>query len=279
MTLRTLLGALALTAALLGVARADAEPVWHTRYDDAVAAAREAGRPILANFTGSDWCGWCKKLKAEVFDQPAFREWAAARVVLLEVDFPRRREQPEALRRQNEELAERHGVEGFPTVVLLSADGDELARAGYEPGGAEAWTAKVDAALAAAAKPAPTWGTDFEAALREAKRTGRPILANFTGSDWCGWCKKLKAEVFDLPAFREWAAERVVLLEVDFPRQRRLPDALAQQNERLLRRYGVRGFPTVLLLDGEGKRLGELGYLRGGVTRWTEAAQALIDAQ
>lgn len=278
-----LLAASAITLTLVAAAAspAAAETTWHTRYEDAVAAARESGKPILADFTGSDWCGWCMKLEAEVFETEAFAAWAGEHVVLLELDFPRRKPQSEALQRQNRGLAERFGIRGFPTILFLDADGHELGRSGYKPGGAEAWTADAEAILAAAAQPAAEkspWGTDYEAAVRQAKESGKLILVDFTGSDWCHWCKKLKAEVFEQPEFKKWAREHVILLELDFPRRKPQDEALKRQNERLLQKYSVEGFPTILFLDAEGNQVGKLGYQRGGPGPWTEAAQAILDA-
>lgn len=123
------------------------QSVWGTSMPSAVAEARRTGRLILADFTGSDWCPWCKKLKAEVFDTPAFGDWAAGNVVLLEVDFPRGKPQDDATRKQNEELARKYGVEGFPTVLFLKADGTEVGRAGYLEGGSEIWIAQAQKIL------------------------------------------------------------------------------------------------------------------------------------
>ena len=67
------------------------------------------------------------------------------------------------------------------------------------------------------------WLVDINKAYEISKKTGKPIMANFTGSDWCGWCVKLKNEVFDKPAFKEWAAKTVVLVELDFPRRFQIP--------------------------------------------------------
>ena len=74
------------------------------------------------------------------------------------------------------------------------------------------------------------WLVDLEEAYNQSKQTDKPILANFTGSDWCGWCKKLRAEVFSRPEFKTWAKENVILLELDFPRRKRLPDQQIEQN-------------------------------------------------
>ncbi|MCA9777431.1 MAG: thioredoxin family protein, partial [Candidatus Eremiobacteraeota bacterium] len=62
------------------------------------------------------------------------------------------------------------------------------------------------------------WLTDWEAAKAQAQRTNKPILINFTGSDWCGWCIRLKKEVFSQEEFKSWAGQKVVLFEADFPR-------------------------------------------------------------
>ena len=100
------------------------------------------GKPIVANFTGSDWCGWCKKLKKEVFDKTEFKNWANENVVLLEVDFPRRVPQTEELKKQNRELQQMFKVGGYPTIHVFNVvvkDGklqlDPLKQSGYVAGG------------------------------------------------------------------------------------------------------------------------------------------------
>jgi thioredoxin-related protein len=121
------------------------------------------------------------------------------------------------------------------------------------------------------------WLTDFEEARARALETGRPILADFTGSDWCGWCIRLKKEVFDTPAFAQWAGERVVLLELDFPRKTELPEELAEQNQRLAAQFGIEGFPTIVFMDHEGRELARSGYVRGGADAWIEDAEEKLE--
>ena len=77
------------------------------------------------------------------------------------------------------------------------------------------------------------WLTSYDDAVAQAEATGKPILADFTGSDWCGWCIKLDKEVFSTSAFKEWASENVILLVVDFPRSKTLPAKLKKQNQKL----------------------------------------------
>ena len=122
------------------------------------------------------------------------------------------------------------------------------------------------------------WGTDYAAALALAKKEQKAVLADFTGSDWCGWCVRLKAEVFDTPEFEKWAAQNVVLLELDYPQRKQLPDGLMKQNDELARKYGIQGYPTILFFDAAGKAIGRMGYEPGGPASWTRNAQRIVDA-
>ncbi len=261
-----------LLASTLGATSAMAGEGWETDYQLALEAAQKGQKMVLANFTGSDWCGWCIKLHKEVFDQKAFRTWARENVVLLELDFPRRKPQSAELKKQNAELQNRFRIEGYPTVVLLNAEGKEVGRTGYVKGGPEAWIASADKILDAA-RMKSLWGENFEDALRLSRKTGRPILADFTGSDWCSWCIKLDKEVFTTTEFQTWARENVVLVKLDYPRRKPQEKWLKEQNDRLLKKYRVQKFPTVLVLGHDGRRLGELGYQPGGPKAWIIAAE------
>jgi thioredoxin-related protein len=91
------------------------------------------------------------------------------------------------------------------------------------------------------------WFTEVNKAQAISKSTGKPIFAFFTGSDWCVWCRKLQTEVFAKPAFKEWAATEVVLLELDYPARKKLPAELFQQNQSLKSFFKISGFPTIWL--------------------------------
>lgn len=124
------------------------------------------------------------------------------------------------------------------------------------------------------------WHVELEKAYAESKATGKPIMANFTGSDWCGWCKRLDASVFHQPGFKSWADEHVVLLELDFPRRFRLPDHIAQQNRGLQQSLGVSGYPTIWLFDMDKTPEGQLGIIalgRTGYTRTIDEFQSTIE--
>jgi len=110
----------------------------------------------------------------------------------------------------------------------------------------------------------PGWTTNYEQGQQEAQAGHKLVLLNFTGSDWCGWCKLLDQEVFSQPQFKDYASKNLVLVEVDFPKRKPIADAIKNQNLQLAIRYQVQGFPTIVVLNGDGKLVGELGYMEGG---------------
>ena len=106
-----------------------------------------------------------------------------------------------------------------------------------------------------------TWLTNIEKAQERAKTDKKAVLINFTGSDWCGFCKRLDKQVFATQEFADYAKDNLVLLKADFPRTTPLPEDLKQANTRLKSRYEVRGFPTLVMIDGDGRVLGKkVGY-------------------
>jgi protein disulfide-isomerase len=108
------------------------------------------------------------------------------------------------------------------------------------------------------------WETDFEKAKQRAEQENKEILINFTGSDWCGWCKRLDREVFSTQTFADFAARELILLKVDFPKYSQISREQQEANDRLARKYGVTGFPAIYLVDGRAKVLLRTGYRRGG---------------
>ncbi len=108
------------------------------------------------------------------------------------------------------------------------------------------------------------WTTDFAKAQEQAKSEKKMVLMNFTGSDWCGWCMKLDKEVFSQQAFKDYAAKNLVLVEVDFPQKKKQSAELKKANQALQKRYKIQGYPTLIVLNSEGKQAGELGYMPGG---------------
>ena len=85
------------------------------------------------------------------------------------------------------------------------------------------------------------WETDFKKALATAKTSGKYIMLDFSGSDWCGWCIKLEKEVFSQDAFKDFAEKNLVCVLVDFPRKKNQTGEQKQQNRDLATKYGIRG--------------------------------------
>lgn len=108
------------------------------------------------------------------------------------------------------------------------------------------------------------WQTDLPKAQAQAKAEKKLVMLDFTGSDWCGWCIKLNKEVFSTPEFAEYAKKNLVLVEVDFPHKKKQSPELKKANQALQKKYGIEGYPTIIVLDGDGKKVGELGYMPGG---------------
>jgi thiol-disulfide isomerase/thioredoxin len=124
---------------------------------------------------------------------------------------------------------------------------------------------------------AATWTSDFDAALKEAKASSKTVLIDFTGSDWCAWCIKLRKEVFDQPEFEAAAKDKFVLVELDYPKDKaRLTEAVVKQNEGLLKRYPIKGYPTILLCDGEGRPFAATAYQEGGPAKYLPHLDELL---
>jgi len=121
-----------------------AEGQWRTDLPKAQAQAKAEKKLVMLDFTGSDWCGWCIKLKNEVFDQEAFKKEAPKNFVLVELDFPQQKELPEKEKAQNEELQKKYAIQGFPSIVLLDSQGRLYARTGYQKGGPEGYLKHLD---------------------------------------------------------------------------------------------------------------------------------------
>lgn len=116
---------------------------WNNNAEEVFAKSKANNNsPVLMNFTGSDWCGWCVKLKREVFDTPKFKAWVKEKnIELLEVDFPKKITQSEKLKSQNASLAKEIGIRGYPTIVII-ANGKAI-RTGYVKGGPDAWIKSI----------------------------------------------------------------------------------------------------------------------------------------
>ena len=127
--------------------QAQEELTWHTDMSKATDISIKENKPMFLFFTGSDWCGWCIRLQKEVFKTPEFIKWAKESVVLVELDFPRKNEQTDAVKMQNAQLQQQLQVKGYPTVWFVNATKTAdakinltaLGSTGYVAGRLEKW--------------------------------------------------------------------------------------------------------------------------------------------
>ena len=116
-----------------------------------------------------------------------------------------------------------------------------------------------------------TWLTDLPKAEQQAKDENKIVLMDFTGSDWCGWCKKLDADTFSKPEFSDYAQKNLVLVQLDYPAHKEQSDDLKKANAALAGKYNIQGYPTLIAVKPDGTVIWtQVGYLEGG-------PQALID--
>lgn len=376
-----------------------ADSNWYESYEKAMAEAKKTGKPVLVNFTGSDWCSWCIKMESQIFSTDTFKDWSEENIILLMIDFPSKNTQSARLARQNQWLKNKYQVRGLPTLLFLDEKGNLLGQSGYYDVSVEEWVARADEFLdsinknveispykdlekakeaaskngnlifvivrskasdfegdiykldelkllagkyvtflelggpaldeisiegksalkkmrkmypdkAACALLEPTekgvvekwasiydkkkaldkilkclmlpehegrWLDNFEHARLIAAREDKPILADFTGSDWCGWCIKMDEEIFSKEKFLDYSKDKLVLVKVDFPNRKKIPATIQAINSETAHRYQVKGYPTVLLLTPQGEELGRFGYIAGGVKSFIKKLTNLID--
>ena len=117
------------------------------------------------------------------------------------------------------------------------------------------------------------WLTDVSQATEHSKVSGKPIFAFFTGKQWCSWCKKLERQVLSKDGFINYAKENLVLLELDFPRGRR---NLPQKQIELARKFNIKGYPTVILMDSSTNKIAKTGYESMSPEQYVDHVKALL---
>ena len=128
------------------------------------------------------------------------------------------------------------------------------------------------------------WHTDLSKAVSISINEKKPLMLFFTGSDWCGWCIRLKKEVFNHEKFKVWSDDNLILVELDFPRRKKLESNILNQNRELARIFGVSGYPTCWLVEPQilenskvnFMKLGKLGYVAGGTDKWISVAKKFL---
>jgi protein disulfide-isomerase len=120
------------------------------------------------------------------------------------------------------------------------------------------------------------WTTNLEKAIEKAKAENKAVLVNFTGSDWCKWCFKLRDEVFSQDDFKKYANENLILVRLDFPRSIQQSKDTKAYNQSLAQKFGVQGFPTIIIINSQGKPVAKTGYQRGGAANYVTHIQSFL---
>ena len=120
------------------------------------------------------------------------------------------------------------------------------------------------------------WNENLEEAIKKADEENKTVFINFTGSDWCKWCIKLSDEVFKKKEFEAYAKENLVLVKLDFPRNIQQSQEVKDYNKKLMRTYQVQGYPTVVVLNKKGERIGTTGYVPGGPFKYVQHLEEMI---
>lgn len=132
---------------------------------------------------------------------------------------------------------------------------------------------------ATAADQSGIWKSDYDAALKQAAAENKYVLVSISGLEWCGWCKTLEKEVFSQPEFIAYAKSNLICVLLDFNHSGRATNAeFAKQHEMLLEKFQVQGFPTVLIMNPQGKGIVRDGYQQGGAAKYVEFIKGVIAA-
>ena len=200
----------AFVALMIAALPALAAPKWYTDLDEAKAVAVKENKPLLVDFTGSDWCGYCIKLHAEVFDKPEFEAFAK-NYVLVELDFPNKKPQPAEEKAKNKATQAKFAVSGFPTVLLIDAKSGEAygRQSGYGPGtGPKAYLEKLSAFKNTAEGRAALVNETKKASEASAKRAaqGVKVRAALEAKDFDAVCKLVDEDYADAQGTRKAVA-------------------------------------------------------------------------
>ena len=132
---------------------------------------------------------------------------------------------------------------------------------------------------AVAADQPSVWKSDYDAALKQAAAENKYVVVSISGLEWCGWCKALESEVFSQPEFIAYAKDNLICVLLDFKQSGRATNVeFAKQHETMLEKFKVQGFPTVIILNPQGKGIVRDGYQRGGAAKYVEVIKGAIAA-
>jgi protein disulfide-isomerase len=242
--------------------------------DAAVGRARREGKPLLLIISNSRDDN-SKSRAAALTGDADLVHLAEFRMVAVHLRAPDDLRGANLTRRR--ELARKHALaDGLDLVAVIDIAGD---KALYKSDSLPSPKEVVDAVKDQLPPPKydGEWLEDYAQAEALAADLKRPMLLNFTGSDWCSWCIKLDREIFSTKTFRDYAREHLILVKLDFPQDRKLDAATVAQNRNLATKYSVRGYPTVYVLNSSAAQIGRMGYMEGGPEPFLKRLRGIID--
>lgn len=233
------------------------EIAWVKDFDTATQQAAKSGKIIMVDFY-TDWCGWCKRLDRDTYSSEKVIG-LANKLVSVKVNAEK----------EGVELARKHAVRGFPTILFVSAAGKEIGRiGGYLPADpfademkqilAQAESSSQDPGNAKPSEPPKTepasggaelaWVKSYDEALKAAAASKKVVMIDFF-TDWCVWCKRLDQDTYSDKQVAEFAAQKLVPLKLD----------AEKEGAELAKKNNVSGYPTILFLSGQGEVVGRIG--------------------
>ena len=264
---------------------------WHVNFDDAKAQAAKENKKILVIFCGSDWDAKSQKMMREVFAYKTFREDLEKNFVVLFIDSPMKKALHKEQIKHNNLMRKnlKVGNKTLCTVLLNNNGGKIQAIDNYtdaktykqifdrfnkstDDNDDEFDNEDEDETEEITTTPQPnknwvqgpdkSWYVDFDMALAEAKKTGKKLYVLNTGSDWCGFCIKLRKDVLDNSKFKKLAAQNFILVYIDNPKRKPIPQDQRAHNAKVTKKLSFGGgVPSALILSPEGKTIGKIeGY-------------------
>ncbi len=118
------------------------------------------------------------------------------------------------------------------------------------------------------------WQNNYTQALSDAGKSNKPLVVFFTGSDWCIWCKKLEQEALSTKEFADKVGDKFIFVSLDFPKKPKI-DNDSRANKALMDKFGVKGFPGVVIVNSKGEKIAKTGYQPGGGASFAEHLEML----
>lgn len=253
--------------------------------DEAITANKKHYMPILFLVRGAEQSPLSKKQEAELLDMQPFVRFVNANFVFYTLNVPAetdKKPEAEATRKFMTEFKVPMLKSGLRLVVFDWYKQHNEVRDNLP---VRNWQ-QLDDMIEALDKNVPNpdyngrWLEDYKEAKFISNRLKRPLLICFTSMDGSEYCQKFFDEVFNTQPFKDYARKNMVLMRVDFPKdeakKKEQPPEIADQNKQMADTFAIRGYPTVVVLNFMGQRIGDSKYMKGGPDVFIKALDAVV---